>query len=79
MLEKLRHFDAGVYRPLIALNAGLAAQGLVCQWTAISLGLTERQVQQVAKNAQLATSILRATCERRELILIRACLSQKAQ
>ena len=68
MLEKLRHFDAGVYRKLMELNADLAAQGPIYQWTANSLGLTDRQVQQVVKNTQLATDILRAACARGEKI-----------
>ncbi|QJF50322.1 hypothetical protein [Roseobacter ponti] len=68
MLEKFRHFDAGVYRRLMALNTDLAAQGPVYQWTENSFGLTDRQVQQVVKNTQLATDILRATCDRGELI-----------
>ncbi|MBW6417802.1 hypothetical protein [Celeribacter sp. PS-C1] len=68
MLEKIRHFDADIYRRLIALNADLTAQGEIYQWLASSLGMTERQVSQVVKNTALATDILRNSCERGELI-----------
>lgn len=68
MLEKLRHFDADVYRKLIELDKDLQEQGPVYQWTAQSLGLDDAQVSQVVKNANLAAGILRATCDRGEMI-----------
>ncbi|PYG26265.1 hypothetical protein [Pelagimonas varians] len=63
MLEKLRHFDAEVYRKLMALDRDLQAQGPIWQWTASSLGLTESQISQIVKNTKLATDILRSSCE----------------
>jgi len=68
MLEKLRHFDGGVYRRLIALDADLQAQGPVYRWTADSLGLESGQIEQIVRNTALAAGILRASCERGELL-----------
>lgn len=67
MLEKLRHFDAGVYRRLMSLDADLQSQGPIYQWTAASLGLDEKQIGQIVKNTALAAGILRATCARGEM------------
>lgn len=68
MLEKLRHFDAGVYRRLMALDADLQSGGPVYQWTAASLGLSERQVRQVVANTRLAADILRETCGKGKML-----------
>ena len=58
MLEKLRHFDGGVYHRLMALDADLQSQGPIYQWVATSLGLDERQVRQIVNNTRLAAGIL---------------------
>jgi hypothetical protein len=68
MLEKLRHFDGGVYRRLIALNADLQAQGPIYQWTATSLGLDQGQVDQIVKNTSLAAGILTESCRNGDLV-----------
>lgn len=68
MLEKLRHFDAGVYRKLIALDADMQSQGAVYQWTANSLGLSDGEISQIVKNTRLAASILQESCRGGELI-----------
>ena len=68
MLEKLRHFDGGVYRRLMALDADLQAQGPIHRWTASSLGLDARQVGQIVTNTNLAAGILSASCRRGELV-----------
>ncbi|MEX5728710.1 hypothetical protein Ga0609869_002063 [Rhodovulum iodosum] len=68
MLEKLRHFDGGVYRRLVALDTDLQAQGPIYGWLESSLGLTDREVSQVVKNTRLATGILQESCQRGELI-----------
>ncbi len=68
MLEKLRHFDAGVYKRLVALDADLQAQGPIYQWTATSLGLSDGEISQVVKNTRLATGILQESCRRGDLI-----------
>ncbi|WP_425045321.1 hypothetical protein [Primorskyibacter sp. S87] len=67
MLEKIRHFNSDTYRKLVMLDADLQAQGPVYQWLTSSLGLTGRQVQQVVKNTNLATNILRTSCLAGEL------------
>ena len=68
MLEKLRHFDAGIYRRLMALDADLQSQGPIYQWTASSLGLDAGQIAQIVKNTNLAAGILRETCKRGDMI-----------
>jgi hypothetical protein len=67
MLEKLRHFDGGVYRRLMALDGDLQSQGPIYQWTASSLGLNGAQVRQIVNNTNLAAGILSASCRRGEL------------
>jgi hypothetical protein len=68
MLEKLRRFDASVYRKLMALDADLQSQGPIYQWTASSLGLNDGQIQQIVKNTNLAAAILSESCRRGELV-----------
>jgi hypothetical protein len=68
MLEKLRHFDGGVYRKLMALDADLQAQGPIYQWTATSLGLDEGQVRQIVNNTALAAGILSESCRNGTLV-----------
>ncbi len=68
MLEKLRHFDGGVYRKLMALDADLQSQGPIYQWTATSLGLNDGQIQQIVKNTNLAAGILSESCRRGDLV-----------
>ena len=68
MLEKLRHFDGGVYQRLLVLDADLQSQGSVYQWVETSLGLDERQVRQIVNNTRLATGILQESCRRGDLI-----------
>jgi hypothetical protein len=62
MLEKLKHFDAGIYKQLMALDADLQSRGPVYQWAAESLGLKSEEVAQIVKNTHLATVILRDSC-----------------
>jgi hypothetical protein len=62
MLEKLRHFDGGVYRRLMALDADLQAEGPIHAWLVASFGLDARQLRQVVANTHLAAGILRDTC-----------------
>ncbi len=68
MLEKLRHFDAGVYKKLRTLDADLQSQGPIYQWTAGSLGLSGREVSQIVRNTHLAVRILAASCSRGDLM-----------
>lgn len=67
MLEKLRHFDGGVYRRLLALDADLQAQGPIHGWLSDSLGLTDREVLQVVNNTRLAIGILQESCNAGDL------------
>lgn len=62
MLEKLRHFDAGVYERLVSLDADFRAKGPIHEWIGNSLGLTPVEVTQIVKNTRLATSILQDSC-----------------
>ncbi|WP_380055093.1 hypothetical protein ACFE33_14950 [Falsihalocynthiibacter sp. SS001] len=68
MLEKLRHFDGDTYKKLIDLDADLQSQGPIYAWLNASLGLSDGQVQQVVKNTNLATNILREACNDGQLI-----------
>jgi hypothetical protein len=68
MLEKLRHFDGGVYAKLMALDADLQAQGPIYQWTATSLGLDDAQVRQIVNNTALAVGILSESCRNGDLV-----------
>jgi hypothetical protein len=62
MLEKLRHFDGGVYGRLVALDADLQAQGPLHGWLSSSFGLSEAEIAQVVNNTRLATGILQESC-----------------
>ena len=68
MLEKLRHFGPDTYVRLMALDRDLAGGGPIHQWLSSSLGLTEKQIDQVVRNTGLAAEILRASCEEGKLI-----------
>jgi len=62
MLQKLRHFDAGVYGKLVLLNTDLQLQGPIYQWLSTSLGLKDAEVRQFVNNTALATGILQDSC-----------------
>ncbi|WP_170582973.1 hypothetical protein [Ruegeria arenilitoris] len=68
MLEKMRHFSPSTYRRLVALNNDLQSQGPVYGWLSQSLGLSDRQITQVVKNTELATSILQNNCSNGDLM-----------
>lgn len=63
MLEKIRHYDAGVYRRLLALDADFAAGGEQLQHLKNTYYLADAQVSQIVKNTAEAAAILRASCE----------------
>jgi hypothetical protein len=63
MLEKLRHFDAKIYRRLIELDADFQSGGPIYTWLANSLGLRNSKMQMIVGNTALAAEILRSTCE----------------
>lgn len=62
MLEKIRHYDAGVYQRLLALDADFAAKGPLYQYVKGNFYLDDAQLNQVVKNTAEATKILKATC-----------------
>lgn len=62
MLEKIRHYDAGVYKRLLALNADLGAQGPLYQYFRDSFFLDSAQLNQIVKNTAEATKILQGSC-----------------
>ncbi len=68
LLEPIRHFDAGVYRRLMALDADFQGDGPARTWLAQSFGLSAEQVAMIVDNTRAAAAILRATCERGEMI-----------
>jgi len=59
MLEKLRHFHAGTYWQLIALDADFRSKGILHHYVASTFGLDEAQVRQIVQNTSLAAGILR--------------------
>lgn len=63
----MRHFPAGTYRQLIALDADLQAQGPLYAYLRDSFGLATAQVDQPVANTALAAAILRASGERGDL------------
>jgi hypothetical protein len=63
MLEKIRHYDAGTYQRLQALNADFQAKGALYQHLKGSFFLDEAQVNQVVKNTAEAAQILKASCQ----------------
>lgn len=67
LLEDLRHFDAGVYRRLMAMAADFRADGPMRVWLTESFGLAPEQAAMIVDNTLAAAAILRATCERGEL------------
>ena len=67
MLEKLRHFDAGVYKRLVSLDADLQAQGPIHEWFSTSLGLKPEEVTQIVRNTHMATAILEESCRSGQL------------
>lgn len=67
MLENLRHFPAGPYRQLMALDADLQAKGPIHAYLRDSFGLSGAQFAQIVANTALAAQLLRASCSRGEL------------
>lgn len=63
MLEKIRHYDAGVYKRLINLNADFAAKGPMFAYLRDSFFLDAAQMNQIVKNTAEATKILQGNCQ----------------
>ena len=64
LLQTLAHFDAVIYRRLIALDQDFKANGPIFNWLNSSLGLEADQVAMIVENTALASDILRAQCQR---------------
>jgi hypothetical protein len=62
MLEKIRHFDAGVYQRLIALKNDYSAKGPLYQHLVGTFYLDAKQIAQVVANTKEAAEILQASC-----------------
>ena len=63
MLEKIRHYNAGMYRKLIALKNDFSAQGPLYQHVKATFGLGQKDFQMVVGNTLLAANILQSTCK----------------
>ena len=63
MLEKIRHYNADVYRRLMRLAADFEAQGELSGYVRDSFGLSQPEFRQVVTNTGLAASILRTSCK----------------
>jgi hypothetical protein len=62
MLERIRHYSAGTYQRLMALDADLAARGPLHEHIRTTFGLSDAEFAQVAANARSAAAILRESC-----------------
>lgn len=62
MLEKIRHFDADIYRRLLAMNADFSTGGTLLKHLKSTYFLTDAQISQVVKNTAEATKILQTIC-----------------
>jgi hypothetical protein len=62
MLERIRHYSAGTYRRLMALDADLAARGLLHEHIRTTFGLSDAEFAQIVANARSAAGILRESC-----------------
>ncbi|RZA08594.1 MAG: hypothetical protein EOP11_04395 [Proteobacteria bacterium] len=62
MLEKIRHYNAGTYQRLQALNADFQSGGTIYQHLKGSFFLDDAQIKQIVKNTAEAAQILKSTC-----------------
>jgi hypothetical protein len=62
MLERIRHYPAGTYRRLIALERDFAARGPLHEHVRTTFGLSDAEFAQIAANVGSAAAILRETC-----------------
>lgn len=61
-LQRFRHFNANVYRQLLALDADFQSRGPVYVWLRDSLGLTPDQVAMIVENTRSAAAALILNC-----------------
>jgi hypothetical protein len=62
MLERLRHYAAGTYRRLVALDADFGSGGPLHEYVRSTFGLTDAEFARIVGNARQAASILREAC-----------------
>lgn len=66
MLEKIRHYDAAIYRKLVKLNKDFQSKGPAFQHLN-TLYLTEKEIASIVSNTNAATKIFQESCLRGEL------------
>lgn len=69
MLEGLRHYSPGLYTRLGRLAADLGNQGPIYQWMTQAAGLSSKEADTIASRAISAFEILKADCEKGDLVL----------
>jgi hypothetical protein len=62
MLERIRHYAAGTYRRLLALDRDFAARGPLHEHVRTTFGLTDREFAQIVSNTRGAAAIMRESC-----------------
>jgi hypothetical protein len=62
MLERLRHYPAGTYRRLVALDRDFAARGPLHEHVRSTFGLSDAEFAQFVANTRSAAAILRESC-----------------
>ena len=62
MLERLRHYAAGTYRRLIALDRDFGERGPLHEYVRSTFGLTDAEFARVVGNTRHAAAILRDSC-----------------
>ncbi len=63
MLEKLRHYRAGLYRKLMQLDRDFKSSGPLYNHVRATFGLSDREFRQVVANTAAAADILRNSCK----------------
>jgi len=67
MLEKIRHYNADIYKRLLALDIDFSKQGRLYNYVKRTFGLSESQLKQVVKNTSQAVTILKESCKQGRL------------
>ena len=62
MLERVRHYPAGAYRRLIALDRDFGGRGPLHEYVRSTFGLIDAEFARVVGNMRLAAAILRDSC-----------------
>jgi hypothetical protein len=62
MLERIRHYPAGTYRRLVAIDRDFAARGPLHDHVRSTFGLSDAEFSQVVANTRSARAVLRESC-----------------